>query len=144
MNGNRISTTAIRRFEGSKAIWTTIPAKAASRIFDGVEHTAWVGTNPLVVDLNAVCKLKGLIYLPDQSRWASGLVVKYVIEISKDGDQWEEAIRGEFANMQNHPVEQQILFPKVCEGRFIRFRALSTVDNSDRLGAAELNVILFK
>ena len=144
VNGNRISTTAIRRFEGSKAIWTTVPAKAASRIFDGVEHTAWVGTNPLVVDLNAVCKLKGLTYLPDQSRWASGLVVKYVIEISKDGDQWEEAIRGEFANMQNHPVEQQILFPKVCEGRFIRFRALSTVDNSDRLGAAELNVILFK
>lgn len=112
MNGNRISTTAIRRFEGSKAIWTTVPAKAASRIFDGVEHTAWVGTNPLVVDLNAVCKLKGLTYLPDQSRWASGLVVKYVIEISKDGDQWEEAIRGEFANMQNHPVEQQILFRK--------------------------------
>ena len=144
VNGNRISTTAIRQFEGSKAIWTTIPAKAASRIFDGVEHTVWVGTNPLVVDLNAVCKLKGLTYLPDQSRWASGLVVKYVIEISKDGDQWEEAIRGEFANMQNHPVEQQILFPKVCEGRFIRFRALSTVDNSDRLGAAELNVILFK
>ena len=54
--------------------------------------------------------MTGISYLPDQARWANGIVVKYMIEISLDGIRWEEAARGEFANIQNNPVEQQVIF----------------------------------
>ena len=48
----------------------------------------------------------GIIIHRLASRWANGIVVKYMIEISLDGIRWEEAARGEFANIQNNPVEQ--------------------------------------
>lgn len=48
-----------------------------------------------------------------------------MIEISLDGIRWEEAARGEFANIQNNPVEQQVIFRQTHKGRYIRFHALS-------------------
>lgn len=64
----------------------------------------------LEVDLQSAKEMTGISYLPDQARWANGIVVKYMIEISLDGIRWEEAARGEFANIQNNPVEQQVIF----------------------------------
>ena len=79
-------------------------------VFDENQHTTWVGKDVLEVDLQSAKEMIGISYLPDQARWANGIVVKYMIEISLDGIRWEEAARGEFANIQNNPVEQQVIF----------------------------------
>lgn len=88
--------------------------------------------------------MTGISYLPDQARWANGIVVKYMIEISLDGIRWEEAARGEFANIQNNPVEQQVIFWQTHKGRYIRFHALSTVDGQKSMGVAELDILFLK
>ena len=86
-------------------------------VFDENQHTTWVGKDVLEVDLQSAKEMTGISYLPDQARWANGIVVKYMIEISLDGIRWEEAARGEFANIQNNPVEQQVIFRQTHKGR---------------------------
>ena len=113
-------------------------------VFDENQHTTWVGKDVLEVDLQSAKEMTGISYLPDQARWANGIVVKYMIEISLDGIRWEEAARREFANIQNNPVEQQVIFRQTHKGRYIRFHALSTVDGQKSMGVAELDILFSK
>jgi len=144
VDGKKKSTTATRTFTGSKAHWSTLPDKAGMLVFDENQHTTWVGKDVLEVDLQSAKEMTGISYLPDQARWANGIVVKYMIEISLDGIRWEEAARGEFANIQNNPVEQQVIFRQTHKGRYIRFHALSTVDGQKSMGVAELDILFSK
>ena len=89
-------------------------------------------------------EITGISYLPDQARWANGIIVKYRVEISLDGTRWEEAACGDFANIQNNPVEQQVIFRQTHKGRYIRFRALSTVGGQKSMGVAELDILFSK
>lgn len=144
MDGDRQSGVSTRIYNGSKVNWSTKPDQAASLIFDENEKTVWMGKeNALEVDLGMVTEVAGVTYLPDQSRWASGIAVKYVIEISTDGQRWSEAAHGDFANIQNHPVEQLVRFSNPLKARYIRFRAVSTVSGQKGLGVAEFNVSSF-
>lgn len=141
VDGDRKSEVAMRTFNGSKANWSTKPKQAANRIFDENKETVWIGEeDALIIDLGSITQVNGVIYLPDQSRWARGIAVKYAIETSMDGQRWSEVTSGDFANIQNHPVEQLIKFSNPLNTRYIRFRALSTVDGQQRLGVAELDV----
>ena len=144
VDGKKKSTTATRTFTGSKAHWSTLPDKAGMLVFDENQHTTWVGKDVLEVDLQSAKEMTGISYLLDQARWANGIVVKYMIEISLDGIRWEEAARGEFANIQNNPVEQQVIFRQTHKGRYIRFHALSTVDGQKSMGVAELDILFSK
>ena len=47
-----------------------------------------------------------------------------MIEISLDGIRWEEAARGEFANIQNNPVEQQVISGSLLQHRLVQAVAL--------------------
>ena len=144
VDGDRQSGVSTRIYNGSKVNWSTKPDRAASLIFDENEKTVWMGKeNALEVDLGMVTEVAGVTYLPDQSRWASGIAVKYVIEISTDGQRWSEAAHGDFANIQNHPVEQLVRFSNPLKARYIRFRAVSTVSGQKGLGVAEFNVSSF-
>ena len=140
VNGKEVSPLSVRSFQGSKVSWTTVPEKAAAHIFDEKEETIWLGSPSLIIDFNTNYKLKGITYLPDQSRWPKGIMMRYVIEVSEDGNHWQEAARGEFANIQNHPIEQQVVFPKEYEGRYLRLQALSNVEGNNKLGIAELGI----
>lgn len=144
VDGEKSSQVMIRSFKGSKADWVTSPAKAGVLVFDENANTTWIGKGALEVDLKSEKEISGVTYLPDQARWANGIAVKYAIEVSVDGALWKEAARGEFANIQNNPTEQQVNFSQIQKGRYIRFRALSTVGNQESLGVAEFNVLFSK
>lgn len=141
VDGEKNSSIAIRSFKGSRATWSTKPENAGTLIFDEDANTTWVGKGALEIDLQSVRRINGLKYLPDQARWANGIVEKYAIEISIDGNQWQEVTRGEFSNIQNNPIERQVDFLQEQKARYIRFRALSTVGNQNHLGVAEFDVL---
>ena len=146
LDGKKKSEVMKRKWEYSKSKWTTTPAKAAGLVFDENEYSSWISPNgckELIVDLSESVAIKGFSYLPDQARYARGIIVKYSVEVSSDGIHWRTPVAsGEFANIQNSPTEQNILFATPVTGRYVRLKALSTVDNQNCIGVTEFNIII--
>ncbi len=144
------SPVATADFDVSKADWKLLqPAGKKSEvdaIWDGQAATAWgVETTQLpsewIIDLGKPYTLKGLTYLPDQSRFATGIVSEYRVYVSQDGQHWgTPLVQGEFANIRNNPVEQQIRF-KPTQGRYIKWVALQVLDDQKQVNIAEIGVI---
>lgn len=108
-----------------KVLSTDVNAQAA---IDELPHTYWTSpTNALELDLGKKVSLQGLRYLPMQARYPSGFIADYVLEGSLDGSTWVLIAKGEFANIQNNPIEQVIRFAPQ-QLRYVRLRALRTVD----------------
>jgi alpha-L-fucosidase len=79
--------------------------------------------------------------LPQQGRDLSGIVINYELYISADNRNWgSPVIAGEFSNIRNSPVLQQLSFTTTT-GRYLKFKALTTVNDQPRIGMAELDVV---
>jgi alpha-L-fucosidase len=61
--------------------------------------------------------------------------------VSADGKTWISAKQGEFSNIRNNPVFQEVFFEKIQSARFIRFTSLSTVKKDAYLSMAEIGII---
>ena len=145
IDGKNKSEISERQFTNSKKRWTTIPSKAAGTVFDEQEYTSWIssqGNKMLVIDLGEIRQMKGFSYLPDQARYSRGIVIKYEIEISSDNQHWQTVkVPGEFANIQNNPVRQEVLFDIPVQGRYFRFKAISIAGQQNTLGIAEFDIL---
>jgi len=94
-----------------------------------------------VIDLAEILNIAGFTYLPDQGRWNPGIINRYEFYVSADGKKWGSPVsEGEFANIKNSPVLQKKEF-EVVLGRFLKFRALSPVNEDGRVGIAEFDII---
>jgi alpha-L-fucosidase len=94
-----------------------------------------------ILDLSEKLNIAGFTYFPDQGRWSPGIINRYEFYISNDGINWGKPVsEGEFANIKNSPVLQKKEF-KVINGRFIKFRAISPVEENGRIGIAEFDII---
>ena len=108
-------------------------------------HTQW-GDNPpknphnIVVNLGEELALSGFTYLP-RNDGLGGICKNYVFEVSLDGINWKIAQKGEFGNIKNNQVNQEITFDETYKARFIRFTSLSNINNDEYLSLAELGVI---
>ena len=92
------------------------------------------------IDLGDNYRLSGFTYTPDQSRYASGIVKEYRFWVSQNGGKWKEVARGEFANIKNNPVRQEVSF-KRTKARFVRLEAITMVDDSEDIRVAEIGVV---
>src|SRR5699024_7655422 len=138
------STTIFR----SKAEWALVhPAgesEKADAMWDGRGSTRW-GTKisnlpgSITIDLRDHYTLDGVTYLPDQGRYASGIVRRYRIYVSDDGEQWQQVAKGEFSNIRNNPVSREVEF-QALKGRYIQFEAMDLVDDTGRIRVAEFGV----
>lgn len=118
-----------------EAIWDGNPATSG-----GVKTAAGAPADWLI-DLGAVYQLKGITYMPDQSRYASGILSAYQVFVSQDGRDWGEAVaEGEFSNIRNKPVGQEIHFPS-RKARYIKLRPVKVLDEQEQLRIAEFGVI---
>jgi len=126
-------SSAIRRQELDlvKGNWKVLSTDSkAQAAIDELPHTYWTSpTNALKLDLGEKVALLGLRYLPMQARYPSGFIADYVLEGSLDGSTWVLLAKGEFANIQNNPIEQVIRFAPQ-ELRYVRLKALRTVDGN--------------
>jgi len=109
-------------------------------------HTPWEGkiTNhphQLTIDLGETIGLLGFSYLPRTDGNLSGVCQTYNLEVSSDGKTWIQAKQGEFSNIRNNPVFQEVFFEKIQSARFIRFTSLSTVKKDAYLSMAEIGII---
>jgi alpha-L-fucosidase len=110
-----------------KVLSSDSKAKAA---IDEQANTYWTSAaGMLELDLGTEVVLKGITYLPMQARYPSGFIADYVLEGSLEGSSWQELARGEFANIQNSPVEQLIRFAPQ-QLRYVRLKAVRTVDGN--------------
>lgn len=102
----------------------------AQNAIDELPHTYWTSpSNALELDLGKEVTLQGLRYLPMQARYPSGFIADYVLEGSLDGSNWFHLAKGEFANIQNNPIEQVIRFAPQ-QLRYVRLKAVRTVDGN--------------
>jgi alpha-L-fucosidase len=137
------------QFDISKENWKLVGAfesvEQSRFIFDGNPESAWsVNTKPpvdFIIDMGESLNIVGFTYLPDQGRWNPGIINRYEFYISNDGKNWGKPVsEGEFANIKNSPVLQKKEFENTV-GRFVKFRALSPVNENGRIGIAEFDII---
>lgn len=134
------STIGSVNFDISRAKFNVIVpknAKNSDAVFDGNRLTALYlqsDQNVLEVDLGGTFNITGIAYTPDQNRWGGGAIHRY--RVCVDGKIVKE---GEFSNIRNNPLTQQISF-EVSKGSKVRLEALSIADNSDKASVSEFEV----
>jgi alpha-L-fucosidase len=125
------SAISSRELDLVKGNWKVLSADSkALNAIDELPHTYWTSpSNALELDLGKEVNLQGLRYLPMQARYPSGFIADYALEGSLDGSTWVLLAQGEFANIQNNPIEQIIRFAPQ-QLRYVRLKALRTVDGN--------------
>lgn len=144
----KVSSAGEEQFDISKQKWeiTNIADTMAYRMLDGDFNTAWQGPNKstfeVVINLNESIDLLGFKYLPPQHWWEEGnIITEYQTYQSTDGQNWRLIKEGEFANIKNNPVWQNILFEKPLTTKYLKFVSLKTVNVESRAACAEFDVI---
>ena len=142
------SPVSLVRFDVSKEKWKLVgifqSIEQSRFIFDGNPETAWVLNNKppvdVILDLGDTLNLTGFTYLPDQGRWNPGITNKYEFYVNSDGQNWGTPVsEGEFANIKNSPILQIKEFEAI-NGRFVKFKMLSSADEKGRMGIAEFGI----
>lgn len=148
----RVGLVAAQAFVGvAPTTWTAqaSPGGDAARAIDADSGTLWetrcsaAAPAPacLTVDMGAVRRIGGFAYLPRQDWNFQGVVDRYRFEISCDGVNWATQVAaGEFANIQNNPMLQEVTFPAV-DARFFRFVPLRDVGQTGWAHVAEITVL---
>ncbi|WP_346859683.1 alpha-L-fucosidase [uncultured Draconibacterium sp.] len=143
------SPVALGEFDVVKSKWQVAGeyknTENAELIFDGNDNTTWVepGAAPfdVIIDLGETLNISGFKYLPDQRRANQGIIFNYEFYVSQNGKSWGAPVsKGEFSNIKNSPVWQKKEF-EATAGRYIKLRALSTVDEKNNIGIAEFDII---
>jgi alpha-L-fucosidase len=123
----------------AKAKWSAMNS-GAEKAFDENPATFWASeNNELALDLGELLQLKGFTYFPMQARYPSGFIQNYEFQISADGKIWKTVSQGEFANIANNPIPQEVRFDSV-EAQFIRLKAIKTTDGNSAT-FAELGIL---
>lgn len=117
----------------------------ATKAFDGDSntqwHTEWAGMahpHEIQIDLEATYSINELSYLPRQDNSENGMVKDYEIYISNDTSSWGEPIViGTYPSSK----EAQITTFLPIEGRYLKFVALSEINNERWTAIAEINLM---
>ena len=128
-NSDNSSEALTQNFDISKSNWRVIHDDPNSiNIVDGDPNTNWTNPkNEVILDLGELIHINGFEYLPPQARYFSGLIFKYQFSGSVDGKNWKMLSKGEFSNINNNPIKQEIRFGKT-QTRYIRLTSLETWD----------------
>ncbi len=146
-SSGKYSPVATVEYDVSKDKWRVRKGgKRSNRAIDGNPQSSYHVNGDkfpidIVIDLGEILNIAGFTYLPDQSRWSSGVVKEYGFYVSMNGKDWGRPVsEGEFSNIKSSTVWQKKEFEPVT-GRYIKLQALSEVDGVKRLGAAEIGVV---
>ena len=136
----KVGPVATRRFDLPASDYRVVDPKdeKAALMFDGNGYTTYYlpdGKRVVTIELAAPHTISGFIYTPNQGRDAQGHIANYRLLI--DG---KEVASGEFSNIKNNPIEQEIRFTPV-KGKKIVLQATRVVDEMKHVGIAEFSVI---
>lgn len=131
------SAVAVRGFDIPCGDFRVANLPEAAAMFDGDPSTSAylpAATCSFSADTNAERTIRGFRYLPDQSRWGSGVVTRYRFLV--DG---RTVAEGEFSNIVNNPIEQTIEFTPT-RGRRFSFEA-TAIATGERPSVAEFSLL---
>ena len=133
VDGGQLSETNTITFDIAPENWKIInKAEGKEKVLDGDPESWWAvgkSENALTIDLGASTSITGFNYLPMQARWISGFIKAYEFYGSANGRDWKLLSRGEFGNILNSPILQEV-YIKPAKARFVRLKAVSTVDGN--------------
>lgn len=90
------------------------------------------GTDAVTFDLGKEQQVKSFYYLPDQSAKHEGLVANYELYVGNDKAKMTRVAAGEFSNIRNHPIMQEVHFTPVS-GRYVMLKATRMVTDGETL-----------
>ena len=70
--------------------------------------------------------ISGFIYLPIQERWIKGVITSFELYTSPNGKDWSLMATGQFDNIVNNPIMQEVYFDKPIKASFFKLRAMAT------------------
>ncbi len=109
-------------------------------------HSQWRPTSPqhphhIAIDFGEELKLKGLVYTPRSDANRNGTILRYRIEVSSDGKDWQLVAEDDFQNMVNNPTERRVNFKQTHVAQYLRLTALNEISGNAWASAAEIDVI---
>lgn len=115
----------------------------ADKAIDADPRTYWQSAGmtdaPITIDLGTTRHISGFTYTP-QTRNSDGMVEKWAVSTSTDGNSWTPAGTYEFGNLINDPTPREQRLGKPVEARFIRLTPVATAAASPCATAAEIDV----
>jgi alpha-L-fucosidase len=143
----KMSEASQEKFDVSRKYWKVLNVsdENVNRIFDGQYETDWntkeKAPAEIIIDMGKNQELIGFQYLPNQHWWAdSSIITHFEFFVSTDNQNWIKVSDGEFSNIKNNPNTQSKTFESV-NVRFLKFKALKTVGETNQPSIAELNII---
>ena len=119
----------------------------ASLAFDGknntIYHSAWSGANRedlwVQMELAEATEIEALRYLPRQAGGVNGIVTGYRVEYSDDGQSWEVAAEGTWANDNSWKLAE---FVEPVTAKYFRLYGTDTVTDQTAIfmSAAEIRL----
>ncbi len=94
----------------------------------------------IVIDLGGMENLQGFTYWPIQERYPFGILTDFEFFVSTNANSWIKVADGEFANIANSRLEQQIEFSPL-RARYIKLRAKKVDGHGFRASFAEVGVL---
>ncbi|MDR3252426.1 MAG: alpha-L-fucosidase [Tannerella sp.] len=137
---DRWSAVAVSEFDIPASFYKIISPEDAKAyaIFDGNGYTAFSlpkDRPELKLRLKEAVNLAGFSYTPSQRRDANNYITAYRLFIDN-----KKVSEGEFSNIANNPVRQEIRFPAAVKGQEIRF-AVTGATNANNVAIGEFSVI---
>jgi alpha-L-fucosidase len=80
----------------------------------------------VLLDLGSPQTIRSLHYLPAEN----GLIATYEVYAGQSTDQMTRVAEGEFSNIRNNPIQQDVSFPAVS-ARYVRLKATRMVNESE-------------
>lgn len=110
-------------------------------------HTEWKSRSPshpheIVVDMRRTVDLAGFVYVPRQVQGngtANGRIDRYEFQVSTDGTNWTQALRGRFVE---GAATQTNKFAQAVPARFFKLVSWSSFGMQPWTCVAELDVVL--
>lgn len=102
------------------------------------ERTGGAHPHEIQIDMRRVHQLAGITYLPRQDGKLDGIIARYEIYVSLDGNNWGKAVA---TGVFSADTQKKIVpFPKAF-ARYIRLRSLSSHQGGSSASAAEIDVV---
>lgn len=91
----------------------------------------------LLIDMKETYAISGFTYTPHPE----GFIESYQVEISSNGDEWQELAGGSFGNIRNDPSTRTVLFESPITGRYLRFVNLMAPGGEETVGASAIHIL---
>lgn len=138
-NFNKVSPIAEVKFDIPQSRFAIL-GNDSKVIFDNNYLSALYFEAPIIIDLSSEQTITGFNYIPDQNRWAGGLISDYRLYIGNSPESMQLVSQGQFSNIKNNPIEQHITFAPI-KGKYIKFEATRIIDNQKKMGIADITVV---